>query len=189
MSAFLISVVYAQSSKEPSDINKQVETYMNSLDCVYSRFFQIRENKGYSGNFWLRKYDGLANVRIEYTEGLKQNILIHGDKVIINDGKKKKTLSISRTPVFSVLSGKLDLSKENTEIIENSNEILRLKIKAYKSGELTLLFSKYKTTRNIQALEGWIFFDGKSETLFTFDPDTWSVKDKRKTPLKIFNID
>jgi predicted PilT family ATPase len=160
---------------------------MNNLDFVFSQFYQIADNKLYSGKFWLRKEKGITNVRLEYTEGVKQNIYIYGDKVVIVDAKgKEKSFSISRTPVFAVLTGKLNLTKEQTEIVENSDQSLKIKISSYKSGEITLLFSKYEFTKNIKDLEGWIYKEEQRETLFTFDPDTWSVKNAKNVPLDVF---
>jgi outer membrane lipoprotein-sorting protein len=151
----------------------------------------INSREIYSGKFWLSK-KGKTKVKVKYTSGLNQDVLIIGDKVVVVDNEKSKKYrySISQTPLYSILSGSLDLSRENSEVIENSDVLLRLKINKssmFGGMSITLVFSKYKESGNIKNLEAWIVDDGKTETLFSFDIDSLSVNDEKKVPQEVFN--
>jgi hypothetical protein len=77
--------------------------------------------------------------------------------------------------------------KEKYEVLEDSSETLRIRLKksAAGVGDLVLIFSKYPNG-NIKNLEAWIIDDGNDETLFSFDPKSMSINDKSKIPAGIF---
>lgn len=184
--AFLFSVV----AKDV--MTSQVENYLKGIKFISADFEQIlNTGEVYKGHFWLAKR-GKTKAKIDYTEGLDQDILIYDSYITITDNKTKKkyTNSISKTPIYSVLTGKLDLSKEKYKIIEDNEKLVRLSIEkssAFGGISVMLIFSKYPNG-NIKNLEAWIINDGKNETLFSFDPDNLFVNDEKKVPESIFAL-
>lgn len=176
---------------ENPPIERQVESYLKGLKFVSAEFDQVTSSgETYSGSFWMSKKKG-TEVRIAYKTGLNQDIFISGTSVTIceKNSKKEYRYSISQTPIYSILSGGIDLSKEKFEIIENSKEFLRLKLiksSAFGGITVTLVFSKYEKSGNVKNLVAWIIDDGKTETLFSFDESSLFVNDEKKIPNGIF---
>ncbi|MDR2666819.1 MAG: outer membrane lipoprotein carrier protein LolA [Holosporales bacterium] len=184
--------VFPICSKDTS-VQTQVEAYVNGIKFIAAKFEQVT-NSGeiYSGNFWLSKKKKMM-VKIDYLNGLNQDILIvDGNVTILNkDTAKLYRCSISQTPIYAILTGSLDLSRENFDVIENSSCRLRVKIKKssrFGSIDVTLVFLKYEKTGNLKNLEAWIIDDGKTETLFSFDPDYLFINDENKIPSGIFAL-
>lgn len=174
------------------DLSVQIESYLKGVKFISADFEQIL-NTGeiYEGHFWLAKR-GKTKAKIEYKKGLEQDIFINDAYITIIDKKNKKkyTNLISQTPIYSVLTGRLNLSREKYEIIENNSKILRLLIEKSSSFggiSIMLVFSKYQNG-NIKNLEAWIINDGKNETLFSFDPEKLFVNDEKKVPESIFSL-
>jgi hypothetical protein len=145
----------------------------------------------YTGKFWLSRTKKHNNVKILYISGIKQVIFIEDSSVRVTDldTKKQQTCTLPQDSMYKILSGKLDLTKEKVEIIENSKKRLRIKLlksTVFGGGDVTLIFSKYPQTGNIKCLEGWIIDD---QILFSFDPDTMTVNDPSKLNPKVFDPD
>ena len=177
---FLLALVPFFLVASPSgevDIVRQASDYINNLNYVYSEFVQVSGGKTYKGKFWLKREKGKVQSRISYTAGVTQDIFVDGKEVVIKNEKKARAISISNSPIYSVLSGKLNLNREQIETLENTEKSFVIKILGYMGGDLILLFSKYDTG-NVKDWEGWIFSKGEDETLFSFDPETWSVNNK-----------
>ncbi len=187
---FLIPALFFSISAK--DFSTQIENYLKGINFISADFEQIlNTGKIYEGHFWLAKR-GKTKAKIEYTKGLNQDIFINDAYIIIIDKKtnKKYTNLISQTPIYSVLTGRLNLSKEKYKVIENNDKILRLSIEKSSSFggiSIMLIFSKYQNG-NIKNLEAWIINDGKNETLFSFDPENLSVNDEKKVPESIFTL-
>jgi hypothetical protein len=138
---------------------------------------QIDGNLAKTAEFYLLRTNGGQLICVKYISGSYQSILVHNGIASIFDNKTKKKydFQISQTPIFSVLSGKLDLTKEKYEILEDSRELLRIKVigsSVFGGVDVTLVFSKYEETGNIQKLVAWIIDDGTSEILVSLDPDS-----------------
>ena len=60
-------------------------------------------------------------VKVDYSDGLNQAILIvDNDVTILNkDTLTLHKCSISQTPIYAILTGSLNLSHENFNVIEN----------------------------------------------------------------------
>lgn len=186
ISAFVFSV----SSK--IDISSQVESYLKGVKFIVANFEQVMSSGDvYSGKFWFGR-EKKTKVKIEYQTGVNQDILILDNVITVldNDTSKKYINSISQTPIYSILTGSLNLSREKFDIAENSDDWLRLSIKkstAFGGMSVMLVFSKYKNG-NLKNLEAWVIDDGKTETLFSFDPKTLSINDQKKVPDSVFSL-
>lgn len=186
----MLAFVFSISSK--IDIQSQVESYLKGVKFISANFEQVMSSGNiYSGKFWLNKQDK-TKIKIEYKKGINQDILILDNVITVldKDASKKYVNSISQTPIYSILTGSLNLSREKFEIVENSNDWLRLNIKkssAFGGMSVMLVFSKYPNG-NLKNLEAWIIDDGKTETLFSFDPKTLSINDQKKVPDFIFSL-
>jgi hypothetical protein len=146
-------------------------------------FDQVDGPVAKTAKFYLRRSDGNLWVSVVYTSGPRQTVLVRNDDVSVFDKEteKKYSFRISQTPIFAVLSGKLDLSKEKYEVLEDSSELLRLKVigsSVFGGVDVTLIFSKYPETGNIQKLIAWIIDNGTSEILVSFDPDSIRINDE-----------
>jgi hypothetical protein len=177
------------------DLELQVESCLKKVKYLVSGFQQAQSTgEFFTGKIWLSKEDE-TKVRIQYLSGSNQNILIINGKVIIFniiDGKLKKyTYSISQTPIYSILVGNLDLSKEKYEILENSEDVLAIEITkstVFTGMTVVLVFSKYKESGNIQHLEVWSVGseNGKEGTVFNFIHPR-NINDKSKIPDDVFD--
>jgi outer membrane lipoprotein-sorting protein len=184
---------------EPASIESQVETYVRGIKFIAAKFDQITSSgEVYSGNFWLSK-EGKMMVKVDYSNGLEQVIfIIDSDVTILKKAsfKNKKPVelhkcSISQTPMYAILTGSLNLSRGNFDIIEDTDSRLRVKIKkssSFSSVDVTLVFSKYEKTGNLKNLEAWIIDDGKTEILLSFDPGYLFINDKSKIPNGTFSL-
>ena len=174
------------------DTSIQIENYLKGLKFISAEFEQVlNTGEVYEGHFWLAKR-GKVKAKIEYRKGIEQDIFVNDAYITIIDKKtgKKHTNLIAQTPIYSILTGKLNLSKESYEIIEDTPKILRLSIEKSSSFggiSIMLIFSKYQNG-NIKNLEAWIINDGKNETLFSFDPENLSVNDEKRVPESIFAL-
>lgn len=199
---FLVLALVFSSSASDNVVDKklasQVERYLKGVEFIAADFEQIGDNgEVYTGRFWLKKVvksksSSEPQVKIEYTSGLNQDILVSDSVVTVFDreASKKYVQSILQTPIYSILTGTLDLSKETFEIVENSDEYLRLRINSsstFGGVQVMLVFSKY-TNGNLKNLEAWIIDDGKNKTLFSFDPKTLSVNDAKRVPDDVFSL-
>ena len=189
---FNISSHITEKNNDYNSIAKKVEAHIKGIKFISARFVQLSSfGDHYEGNFWLSKKNG-QDVKIIYTSGLNQEIFIKNNTIHVidhDDNDKDTSYSISQTPIYSILSNGLSLKNERYSIIENSHSYLRIKIEKGSlvgNMNLTLVFSKYLQTGNLKNLEGWIIDDGKTETLFSFDPDTLFVNDENKLPLGVF---
>jgi hypothetical protein len=180
----LTAHIYAAPS-----ISAKVQTFLNGIKVLVSEFCQLMPNGAvYTGKFWLSRGGPQQRVRITYFTGLEQDIFIKATTLTVIDlkNKKKHAYTLPQNSIYKILSGKLDLTKEKVEIIENTGEILRIKLrgaKVFGGVDVILIFSKYSKTGNIKFLEAWILDD---QTLFSFDTTTMTVNDFTKLPPKIF---
>ncbi|MDR0695179.1 MAG: hypothetical protein LBF56_00165 [Holosporales bacterium] len=181
-----------KSKKE--EIARKVESYLRGLRFMRAKFEQITGDGGelYQGKFWLSKLK-TTKIRVSYTSGLAQEILVIGDSVTVYESKtgKQYRYSLSSVPVYSVIVGKIDLCKEKFSILEDSKELLRIRLERssiFNNIAITLVFSKYEKSGNIEYLRAWIIDDEKTETLFSLDPETLSINDARKAPESVFEI-
>jgi outer membrane lipoprotein-sorting protein len=176
-----------------NDILPQVEAYLSGVKFIYAKFEQIMSSGDFHfGQFWLGKKNRKTKIRIKYEDDIAQDVFIVDSIVTVFDKKtsKKYVSSLSKTPIYSILTGSLNLSHENYEILENSKNRLRLNLKKssiFGNMNIVLMFSKYQNG-NLKNIEGWIISDGKSETIFSFDQDTLSVNDEKKIPDSIFSF-
>lgn len=186
LALFFVFSSVSESSSNNLNLVNQVQTYVNNLKSVYSEFVQLNRGKVFKGKFWLKHENDKTQARVSYTHGIKQDIFVDGNEAIIKTEKKSRTISISKSPIYSVLSGQLNLKNEQIKVLENSEENFVIKIFGYLGGDLTLLFSKYESG-NLKNWEGWIFSKGNDETLFSFVPETWSVNDEKHFSSKTFD--
>jgi outer membrane lipoprotein-sorting protein len=176
----IVSVGYSKSS-----VADRVQAFLNGITSMVASFDQVDTigRVADTAKFYLLRNGGDLLIKIDYCSGLDQVILVHNDHVSVfnKKAKKKHMFHISQTPIYAVLSGKLDLSKEKHEILEDSNELIRMKLigsSAFSRVDVTLIFSKYPKTGNIQKLIAWVIDDGKSETLVSFDQESIHINDK-----------
>jgi hypothetical protein len=186
---FALALCSAPIAGEPT-VESRLNSYINGIKFIAAKFVQVHDagNDVYTGNFWLSK-DGETLVKVTYITGIDQEILIKGGYISIVDNKQKKLYKhpISRSPIFSVLHGRFDITKEKYDIVDDSKDSLRVRINKAGAGSVELIFSRYPNG-NIKNLEAWIIDDGSCETLFSFDIDSLHVNDKSKIPQGTFEL-
>ncbi len=192
--SYFVCPAYSESKdskSEQQDIIDQVQNWLNGLTCMTSSFAQATGTTvDYIGKIWLLKKNNSTKVKIKY-QNKNQEILIQDQSIRIDDldSKKKYTYSISQTPIYKVLTGNINLKKESYDIIENSNEFVRIRINkasVFGGASVTLVFSKYASTGQLKYMVAWVIDDGKTETLVSLDLDTLTINDESKIPNKIF---
>ncbi|GHT88684.1 hypothetical protein FACS1894113_1680 [Alphaproteobacteria bacterium] len=186
--AFVLFFAVHAIAHDVEELKRQVESYINNVCCIASDFIQLfGDGKCYSGKFYLLRKKGDTKVKIDYVEGIKQKIFINNGTITILQNGRMYNSSIEKMPIYSVLSGRLNLKNETVEIIENSDNLLRIKIKNFRGFALTLVFSKYEKTKNIQTLEAWIVDDGNVETLFSLNSENRTINDEKSIPKGTFS--
>jgi hypothetical protein len=164
----------------------QVETYFRKLKYLVAEFHQFVGNVVYGGKVWISK-DGTLKVKIVYTFGVDQEILMVGDSIGVTDHSsgKKYTYSVSSVPLYTILTGKQKLTPDTVKVIENSTSGFVIMVKGSSvcsGGDLILIFTKYELTGNIEGILGWKIGDGPKQTEFRFVRESVRVGDKRQIP-------
>ncbi|MDR0630843.1 MAG: hypothetical protein LBF70_02315 [Holosporales bacterium] len=174
--AILTQVAFAQNNVKTNDakIVKDASDWLSSVKYIKGEFIQTT-NSGDAclGRLWISTKD--KKIKIVYTSGPEQEININDKYVVVTKEGKKYNSSIGGSPIYSILCGTLDISKEKFEVLENSKDTLRIKINKF--GDVILVFSKYPNG-NIKTIIAWII-DG---ILCSLDPESIRINDPKEIP-------
>lgn len=189
--AFFASAVVAGGADIPDKVSRQVSTYINSVKSVVCDFQQIVSSGDvYLGRIFIRQGTS-PKVLIEYSDGISQSVLVDGRMVSVYDGNTGDIHStgISGTPIYEVLTGTFDVTRNKVEVDEETDKIVRFSVNKNSAGRamLNLVFSKYPNG-NLRNLIGWIIDDGKNVTTFVMDEGTMRVNDPKTVPDAIFSL-
>jgi hypothetical protein len=184
----------APVNKEESSLVDQAVSYFKNVSCLVSEFTQTgADERVYHGKLWLLRDKSGLKIKITYTSGIRQEILIIDKRCIVVDQEtgREHNYSAERIPVYSMLTGTLKPSPDEVSVIENSKSKLKLKIlvpAGCGGSHLIVTFSKYAKSGNIDCLEEWIVVNGDARTTFTFDKSTLRIGDSKQIPNKTFSI-
>lgn len=190
---YILDVCAKQIQNKENSIVLKIESYLKGIKYISSDFVQYNfEGDTYLGHIWLSKADRRnQRVRIDYTDGINQKILIHGKniRVINKDNGSESSYPISQTPIYTILDEGLDFSREKYKVLSNNKECAQIYItRKSQMGDMgiTLIFSKYPNG-NIKNLVAWkIMNPDSSVNSFIFVEDTLFVNDSSKISQNIF---
>jgi hypothetical protein len=183
-----------------------VSSYLSGMRYMHANFEQLTGNDGkiYQGEIWLSKGKNETQeqttkkvnppkIRVQYTGELDQDVIIIDENVTTYEHKagKQYKYSIANSPVYSIIIGRIKVNRDKVIVLENSKKWLRIKLEQsalFKNLSIILVFSKYEHSGNIEYLTAWIIDDGKTETMFSLDPQTLSINDAKKVPDSVFVV-
>jgi hypothetical protein len=143
----------------------------------------------YTGKIWISK-DGTPKIKVVYTSGINQEILVIGNSIKIADHSsgKEYTHSMSGVPLYAILIGEQGLSPEGVDILEESEATVVIRIVTRAGDTIVLTFGKYELTGNIANILGWRIGEGSKQTEFRFIGESIRVGDKKQIPGGTFVI-
>ena len=161
---------------------QQIQQIINSIEEMSSHFEQKTATDTLTGTFMLYRKDGQVAVEIRYDNGNQSpKINVRNNEMIVTQQNNKKTHDISKSHLYKILSGQLDLAKTNPTIIKDAKDEIEIKIdkKFLLDSEIILSFEKYKGTNNVWRIIGWKVSDGKNIVDVRFKKDTIKIKIKQ----------
>jgi outer membrane lipoprotein-sorting protein len=179
-----------KQTKQDKEIIRQARDYLNGISTLYAEFTQENPDRTViTGDIYLSKAQKKHKVKIVYEESIKQEILINNGIITITDKKtgEKTSYSIAQTPLYSILSANIDLTRERCTVLHNDKEYAEIEIaKSTMAGDMkiNLAFSKYPNG-NIKRIEGWKVSDQAGPIRVNLLPRNMSINDPRKIKGKI----